>query len=380
MTIAFYISAHGFGHAVRCSQVIMALPPQIPVLIRSGVPRWFFEQEIRGRSFTLESERFDVGAVGPDAVGVDIERTFTEAGEVHRDAMNRVAEEAEFLREHGVKAVLCDAPAPPLVAAKELGVPGLLLANFTWVEIYAALAARAREEGEADLAAEGSRLVGEMRRRYAEAGAHLIPGLAIDMQSVERRIPIPIIARRATPDRERLADLLAFDPEKPIFQIYLGTAGLKGMAWERLPLFIREQFFSFTPVPGDEEAAIRILPEGELTHAAATASVDAVVGKLGYSLCAECLHSGIPILYPPRPDFAEFPALESAMREAGLAVPLSSQAFRRLEWRGALKRAREARAATLENVGADLPETDGAEVAAALLAEAWRTGSLGHLG
>lgn len=380
MTVAFYISAHGFGHAVRCSQVISALPPQIPVFIRSGVPRWFFEQEIRGRSFTLEPERFDVGAVGPDAVGIDIERTFAEAAEVHRDAMNRVADEAEWLREQGVKTVLCDAPAPPLVAAKELGIPALLLANFTWVEIYSAMAARAREAGDADLAAEGSRLVGEMRRRYAEAGAHLVPGLAVDMQSVERRVPIPIIARRAAPDRERLADLLGYDPEKPIVQVYLGTAGLTGMAWERLPLFIREQFFSFTPVPGDEEAVVRILPEGELTHAAATASVDAVVGKLGYSLCAECLHSGIPILYPPRPEFAEFPALESAMQEAGLAVPLSAQAFRRLEWRGALRRAKQVKATVLEDLGEHLPETDGAEVAANLIAEAWRTGTLDHLG
>jgi L-arabinokinase len=380
MTIAFYISAHGFGHAVRCAQIIRALPPQIPVLIRSAVPRWFFDQEIRGRSFTLEPERFDVGAVGPDSVGIDLERTITEAAEVHRDAMDRIGEEAAFLRDHDVKAVLCDAPAPPLVAAREAGLPALLMANFTWVEIYGTLAAKAREAGEKDLAAEASRLVGDMRRRYAAADAHLIPGLAIDMVSVERRIPIPIVARRAAPDRQKLADVLGFDPDRPIVQIYLGTAGLTDMVWERLQFFTKEQFFSFTPVPGDAGAAIRILPECELGHAEATASVDAVVGKLGYSLCAECLHSGIPVIYPPRPDFAEFPALESAMQSAELAVPRSLPAFLRLEWRGALKRAAQARAAVLENLGDTLPETDGADVAAALLAETWRTGSVEHLG
>lgn len=398
MTLVCYISSHGFGHSVRTAQVIRALPPQIPVLIRSMTPRWFFEQELPDRPFTLEPARFDVGALGPDSIGIDPALTFREAARVHAEAMAHLAEETEFLRQNGARAVLCDAPAPPLVAARSAGIPALLLANFTWVEIYAELLARSRHtahEGAAggrpapppgppaldrDLAAEAGRLIGDLRRRYAEADAHLIPGLAIDMKSVARRIDIPIIARRGRPDRLALADLLAFDPDRPIIQVYLGAAGLVGMAWEKLAYYEREQFFSFTPVPGDVAAAIRILPETGFPHADATASADAVVGKLGYSLCAECLASGIPILYAPREDFAEFPALESAMKKAGLAVPLSHQAFRGLEWRAALKKARAARTATLEDLGERLPDTDGAHVAAALLAETWRTGSTAHLG
>lgn len=374
MTLAVYVSSHGFGHSVRASQVIRALPPQIPVLIRSMTPRWFFEQELRGRPFTLEPERFDVGALGPDSVGIDIERTFTEAWAVHRRAMDRLEEEAGLLRERGVRAVLCDAPAPPLLAAKQLGVPSLLMANFTWVEIYAALAAQARAQGLGDAAAEGSLLVGEMRRRYAEADAMLVPGLAIEMKSVERRIPVPIVARHGRPNREALADALGFDGGQPMVQIYLGAAGLSGMQWEKLALFEREQFFSFTPVPGDESAKVRILPEGVMNHADATASADAVVGKLGYSLCAECLASGIPIIYTAREDFAEFPALEAAMREAGLGIAVSAQGFKRLEWRAALRRASKARG------GTELPDCSGAQVAATLVAEAWRTGSTEHLG
>lgn len=395
MTLAVYISSHGFGHAVRAAQVIRALPPQIPVLIRSAVPRWFFDQELRDRPYTLEAGRFDVGALGPDSIGIDPALTFREAARTHAEAMDRIADESELLRQCGARAVLCDAPAPPLVAAKSAGIPALLLANFTWVEIYSELLARARQTThdaapkdtplispplDRDLAAEAGRLIGDLRRRYAEADAQLIPGLAIEMKSVARRIDIPIVARHGRPDRLALADLLGYDPERPIVQVYLGAAGLSGMDWSKLELYEREQFFSFTPVPGDVAAVIRILPEVGFAHADATASADAVVGKLGYSLCAECLASGIPILYAPREDFAEFPALESAMKRAGLAVPLSHAAFMSLEWRAALKKARTARGATLADLGDRLPDTDGAPVAASLVAEAWRTGSTDHLG
>ena len=51
--------------------------------------------------------------------------------------MARVDDDAGRLRDEGTAAVLCDAPPVPLVAARRAGIPGFLLANFTWAEIYA---------------------------------------------------------------------------------------------------------------------------------------------------------------------------------------------------------------------------------------------------
>src|SRR5208337_641413 len=52
------------------------------------------------------------------------------------------------LRDERVAALLCDAPAVPLVAARRAGIPGLLLANFTWADIYAPYARVAGEHAE----------------------------------------------------------------------------------------------------------------------------------------------------------------------------------------------------------------------------------------
>ena len=40
-----------------------------------------------------------------------------------------------------------------------------------------------------------------------------------------------------------------------------------------------------------------------------TASVDAVVAKAGYGTLAECMAAGTPLIFPPRPSFAEHEAL-----------------------------------------------------------------------
>ena len=56
--------------------------------------------------------------------------------------MGRVKEDTQGLRDEGTAAVLCDAPAVPLVAARRAAVPGFLLANFTWADIYAPHARR----------------------------------------------------------------------------------------------------------------------------------------------------------------------------------------------------------------------------------------------
>ncbi len=45
--------------------------------------------------------------------------------------------EAARLRDEGTAVVLCDATPVPLVAAHRAQIPGFLLANFTWAEIYA---------------------------------------------------------------------------------------------------------------------------------------------------------------------------------------------------------------------------------------------------
>ena len=137
--LAFYVTSHGFGHLNRTVAVINHVPADLPVVIRSHpnlFPNW---RERLTRPAELTGHVSDAGAVNPpgDSTATDGPATLELAARVHAEAMARVDEEARWLRDERVAALLCDAPAVPLVAARRAGIPGLLLANFTWADIYA---------------------------------------------------------------------------------------------------------------------------------------------------------------------------------------------------------------------------------------------------
>ena len=159
--LAFYVTSHGFGHLNRAVAVINHVPAKLPVVIRSHpnlFPHW---RERLTRPAELTAHVSDAGAVNPpgDSTATDGAATLELAARVHAEAMARVDEEAEWLREEHIAALLCDAPAVPLVAARRAGIPGFLLANFTWADIYAP---HARAAG-----GHANGLVAELRRVIA---------------------------------------------------------------------------------------------------------------------------------------------------------------------------------------------------------------------
>jgi L-arabinokinase len=369
MTIAYYITAHGFGHFVRSAAIIKALPAEIPLAVRTDISPWFLHQELAGRNYTLDPGGFDCGTLGGDSTSVDIAATFQRAVELEREV--EVLQEAEtaFLKSHGVRVVVCDTPAFPLRVARAAGIPSVLITNFTWVEIYTALAEQAGKSGRVELARDGWGLVEKFRRDYAEGDLLLIPGLDLKMGACRRQMRVPVIARTGQPRRALLCKELGLNPAIPIYLIYVGQDGYAGMAWPRIREIPNAQFVSFKPPP-EAEGTVHAVPKGLMDHSDATATVDAVIGKLGYSLCAECLATRRPLIFPPRPDFVEAVALGKGMIEAGLGVPLEAEAFRNLEWRAAIQKAHEL-AATAQQV-----DCSGAQICAEILAMAWREGSL----
>ena len=61
--VAYFVSAHGFGHAARASAVMAALrrrSPDVALHVFTTVPRWFFDDSLRG-VFTYHPLRTDVG-------------------------------------------------------------------------------------------------------------------------------------------------------------------------------------------------------------------------------------------------------------------------------------------------------------------------------
>ena len=49
--LCYYVTGHGFGHAVRTTQILKALPPDLPLVIKTTAPERLFREELPEREF-----------------------------------------------------------------------------------------------------------------------------------------------------------------------------------------------------------------------------------------------------------------------------------------------------------------------------------------
>jgi hypothetical protein len=366
--LAVYVTSHGFGHLTRTAAVINRLPSQIPVTVRCHANLFDHWRERLRRPVVLEEQVSDAGAVSPpgDSNAIDGSATLALAAHVHAEAMARVDAEAQKLRDERTRAVLCDAPPMPLVAARRAGIAGFLLANFTWADIYAPHARR--------VGGEALRLVADLRRAYRQATTLFRTEPALRMAKVA---PISDVGMIVAHGRDRGSELrrqLGLDTTDRLVYFYVGRYGQHGLSWRRLEELqaSRIHFVGFHPADGYTPANLHVVSPLKWTGADLSASTDAVVAKAGYGTVCEAMVAGTPILYPPRTGFAEYRVLDRALRTWGGGIPLSSHGFAEMRFREPLERA------FALDPGPAPFAADGAAVVAARLAETCLGSSAGR--
>lgn len=353
MSVVAYVSGHGLGHSVREIEILRRLPPEIPLVVKTTAPEWFWRQEV-ARPFELVPDAFDVGCLQTTSLDIDAPATYRAWHEIEERSHARRAEEINDLRRRAARVVVADVASFPLTLAAEIGIPGLCVANFTWADIYAKLA-----EAEPRFAPVAAALEGE----YARATLLLDAALALPMPYFPRREPVGLVARSGRERREELIERLGVDPARRLALIYAGNWGLP-LPWERLETFRDWHFLCLSAIPSTPRN-FSFVPQDWMPHPDLVASVDLVISKAGYGLVGECLTGRTPLLYCPRPDFAEYAALDAALSDwpGGLRAPV--EAFLAADWEPYLNQT---------PARADLPEirAEGGEAAARRIVEAYR--------
>ena len=333
--LAFYVTSHGFGHLNRAVAVINHVPAQSPVVIRSHpnlFPNW---RERLTRPAELTERVSDSGAVNPpgDSTATDGPATLELAARVHAEAMARVDEEAEWLRKERIAALLCDAPAVPLVAARRAGIPGFLLANFTWADIYAPYA---RAEG-----GHANGLIAELRHAYRQATAVFRAEPALRMAWLPRQVNVGMVANPGRDRRKELRGLLGLSSKEKLIYFYVGRYGQNDLDWGQLESYAAKgiHFVGYHLAPVGPLRNLHLVPAADWRGSDLIASTDALVAKAGYGTVCEAMAGNTPIIYPPRRGFAEFRALDRSLRSWGGGIPVSTRDFRDLRLDRALDRA-----------------------------------------
>lgn len=303
-TFLYFVSGHGFGHAVRSALVVRELSALgHRCVIVSGAPRYIFEINLRRTPFYFHPMKVDEGVAQFDGLRPDLAKTLVNWRIFFEEEKAWFAAALELCRKERPDAVLSDVSPLAFGLARRAGLPSFLISSFTWewiLEFY-------RDDDPAF-----GPLAGRCGEYYRMADGAVYTPFSYGLPQLARMMKVPLIAKRASAPREMLRARLGLD-ERPAFLISFGGCGISEFGKMELQSMPEYRFVVLGKDPGWRENILTAM-EGEFTHEDALAACDAVVGKPGYGTVAECILNRTPLVYTSRGKFAEYRPMIEEMR------------------------------------------------------------------
>lgn len=325
MNILYYLTAHGYGHAVRSCAICHEFSREVQVTFRTLIPRKFFEEEIR-RPFGYFPGQFDCGCIQRDSITVNKEETLKTYMKLAVKNEAGLNDEVKWCLDQNVDGIVSDITPFAFEVAKKASLPSIAVTNFTWYDIY--------EPYAKDYPAFHPSLH-KIREQYqmADLLLELIP--ANGMPYFRNRLRVPLVGRTGQGVRDRLKNKLGLAREKQIGLIYVGEFGMGNIPWRNLERFKDWDFIGISPLPGKPANYHRVNKE-DFLYQDLVASAEVMISKIGYGVFSECQLNGTPLIYLSREDFAEYPVLEKAIIAWGHGFCLSREDYFSLNWEKAL--------------------------------------------
>jgi hypothetical protein len=292
-SILFYISGHGYGHAVRAGEVIRALQrirPDWRILARTEAPPHLLPEGV-----SVTAGEFESGVVEREAgVVMDEQATLERLKSLVGRWDQLKAEEIRFAAGQQIDLIVADIPPMAGDIAAVLGVPCIAIANFTWDWIYEPYATEYLQH----LRQGYSRMQVLLRLPFSQSSRlDVFPTI----------VEAPLIARKAQVRG------------KPGNRVLLGSRAQVSAAALAAAAASAPEYDFVTPGPGENFTEV-------------LASCDLAIAKLGFSMLAECIAHGKPLLYPPREHFREEAILQQHVNDHIPACPIPLQDFYAGNW------------------------------------------------
>ncbi|KAH9816168.1 hypothetical protein DFH28DRAFT_891532 [Melampsora americana] len=137
---AYYCSGHGYGHATRVIAISLELilSGHQVYIITSTDPSIF--QSVLSHQLIYRFKIFEPKIIQPKAYDVDRLKTFENLNQFFKFDHHRILnEEIDWLTLNGIQCVLLDAPFLPCAAAFQVGIPSIIISNFTFCSCYSYL-------------------------------------------------------------------------------------------------------------------------------------------------------------------------------------------------------------------------------------------------
>ncbi|MCC7034176.1 MAG: hypothetical protein IT179_15245 [Acidobacteria bacterium] len=341
MTLACYISGHGFGHASRSIEFLNALArraPHLRIVVRTLAAPWLFARTAHPRVELVPVE-CDTGAVQIDSLRLDEGETVKRAARFLEDMPARIAAEARALRALDTRMVVADIPPLGIAAARAAGLPGVALGNFTWDWIYAAYPG-------------GETLARRLGDIYAMADLALRLPLWGGFETFPRIEDLPFIARRSHRGPLEVRRAFGLPADERLVLVSFGGYGVEGLDIEALSRLAGYRILITATTPFRGATLGQTGPVGSLIPLDEPAmfargyryedivrAVDVVVTKPGYGIIADCVANDTALVYTSRGHFAEYDVLVAGMPRYLRAAYIGHADVFAANWRPGLDRA-----------------------------------------
>lgn len=324
LSIAYFISSHGFGHAARSTAIMLSLMQRIPELhfhIFTEVPSQFFNN--KGLNYTYHRTRNDVGFVQTSPLQHDIAQTLAALEQFLHDLDKTTRHTATALLHQHCQLALCDIAPLGIMAAQKAGIPAVLLENFTWDWLYQPYAAEYPALNEH---------IEFLRKVFRQCDYLIQTEPACEKRQAD--LTTYPVSRTPQQSRSTTRKQLAFPEHHKLITITMGGIRSELKSFERLDKMSDCTFV----LPGTGEHishlgnSITLPLHSEIYHPDLMHASDLVIGKLGYSTLAEVYYAGVPFVYVMREDFRESGCLANFVDTHMIGLPVPASSFEEGYW------------------------------------------------
>ena len=328
-SIAYFVSSHGFGHAARAAAVMEAVAeydPSIRFDIFTAVPSWFFKDSLTA-DFRYHHLSTDFGLTQKTPFQSDLRDTLSSLESFYPIPHSRLADIARKIKEIGSKMVICDIAPMGLLAAKEAGIPSVLVENFTWDWIYRQYVGLDNKIVE---------YIDYLEPIFESADYHIQTEPICSRKSAD--LVAPPASRRPRASREQIRQRLGLLANGNM--ILITTGGIP-QGYDFYPKLARRKEITFLMPGAGPEKKLRdnliILPHrSDFYHPDLVNACDAVIGKVGYSTLAEVYQAGVPFGYVARADYNESGPMVDFIRQWIPGIAIDESEFASGDWIGAI--------------------------------------------
>jgi hypothetical protein len=306
--IAYYVSAHGYGHGVRSCDIIRALNrlcPHLTVEVVSDLPSEFLFNRISNVQNRLRPGAFDIGMVQKDSIRVDVPSTLIRLERLYDRSEELIEQEARYLEQRKAVLTICDIPDLPLAAAAKAGIPRMAIGNFGWDWIYSGFTGRDSR---------WKRIVKKIRDSYGKTNLLLRLPFSDAMEAFPAIEDIPLVASPGKSRRDEIAGIADCNKGRKWVLLSFTSLNWNRDALDRVEKIEGCEFFTVHPLAWNLRNTHTLRRE-QIPFSDIVASVDAVISKPGFGILSDCIVNRKPLIYAERIDFPEFAVLESAIRK-----------------------------------------------------------------